>query len=81
MGSGVEKEKLMVKDLKPGYYMFGNKGACWGEEPHVTKSGLPTTLCGTPMLSNNWARIWELDYIGCKECIEKYKEENDEKSV
>ena len=69
------KEVIPVAKLKKGYWMFGNKGSCWNKEPHITKSGISTTLCGVPMLSNNWARIWDLEYIGCKKCIEIYKKE------
>lgn len=61
-----------------GHYMFGNKGAVWSNEVHLSKSGLSTTLCGTPMLSSNWARIEEVKEIGCPKCIELYNNSKNE---
>jgi hypothetical protein len=66
---------MKVKDLKDGYYMFGNKGTVWGNSAHIAGSG-NTTLCGTPMLSTNWARIEELPEANCVECNRIYKEQN-----
>lgn len=67
-----------IKDLKNGYYAFGNKGAVWNNQVHIAKSGDGTygTMCGTPMLSNNWARISEHPTIGCPDCLVKYHEQN-----
>ena len=69
------KKVIKVSDLKTGYYMFGNKGAVWSNEAHLSKSGDGThlTLCGTPMLSTNWARIEEVKEIGCPLCVEAYE--------
>jgi hypothetical protein len=69
---------MKVSELKEGYYMFGNKGNVWGNSAHIFKLGFHgTTLCNTPMLSRNWAKIEEVQEIGCKECLEIYnKEEN-----
>lgn len=55
--------------------MFGNKGALWSNEAHVAKSASFSgqTLCGVPMLSTNWCRIEKVEDIGCKKCIEIYK--------
>ena len=47
---------MKVKDLKPNYYIFGNKGNVWNNTAHIYKAG-EGNLCGTPALSNNWARI------------------------
>ena len=67
--------KLDKYDLNSAYYMYGNKGACWTDNIHIGKTGQSTTLCGTPMLASNWARIWEYQTIGCPDCIDKYKRE------
>jgi len=64
---------MNVKDLKPGHSIFGNKGNVWSNECHISKSDLTgRTMCGVPMLSNNWARIEEVKTIGCAECLAKY---------
>lgn len=63
---------MNVSDLKSNYFMFGNKGAVWTKTAHIAKSGDPQTLCGTPMLSTNWARIEKVETIGCPKCIEEY---------
>jgi hypothetical protein len=60
--------KVNVADLKPGYSVFGNKGNVWGDTAHIYKSG-EGNLCGTPALSNNWARIEGVKTIGCPECL------------
>lgn len=65
---------MLVKELKPSYYAFGNKGAVWSDKVHIATGGNPQTLCGTPMLSSNWARIEEHPTIGCEECLKKYLE-------
>jgi hypothetical protein len=70
-----EKQILPVNELEPNFYIFGNKGNTWSNSAHIAKSGEPVTLCDTPMLSNNWARIENMQQIGCPECIEKYKKE------
>jgi len=64
--------RVNVSDLKPGYSIFGNKGNVWGDTAHIYKSG-EGNLCGTPALSNNWARIEEVKTIGCPECLARYK--------
>ena len=63
--------KMNVADLKPGYSIFGNKGNVWTDIAHIYKSG-EGNLCGTPALSNNWARIEEVKTIGCPECLKRY---------
>jgi len=63
--------RLKVSDLKPGYSVFGNKGNVWGDTAHIYESG-NGNLCGTPALSNNWARIENIEHIGCPECLAKY---------
>jgi len=65
--------RVNVNDLKNEYYIFGNKGNVWNNECHISKSDLSgRTLCGVPMLSTNWARIEEVDTIGCPKCLAKY---------
>lgn len=65
-------EKIKAVELINGFYQFGNKGSVWSDETHIAKSGDSLTLCGTPMLSSNWARIWEHKEIGCKQCLKVY---------
>ena len=61
--------------LQPNYYIFGNKGTVWSNKAHAAKSGDAGTLCGTPMLSNNWARIEGITEVGCEECLKRLEEE------
>jgi hypothetical protein len=65
--------KMNKKELKKDYSIFGNKGNVWMNTSHIYKKGVGN-LCGTPALSTNWAVIEEAEFIGCKECIKKYKE-------
>jgi len=67
---------MKTKDLRNDFYMFGNKGSVWENKVHIAKSGVgnSTTLCDTPMLSSNWARIENVEEIGCPECLSKYNE-------
>jgi hypothetical protein len=68
---------IKVTDLKPGFHLFGNKGTVWEDKCHIAKDGFdPNTLCGTPMLSTNWAKYNKVEHIGCEECIKIYKELN-----
>jgi hypothetical protein len=71
-------KNILTSSLKPDYYMFGNKGAVWNNKVHIAKSGefSGTTLCGTPMLSSNHARIEGVKEIGCPTCIKIYNEQN-----
>lgn len=65
---------MLKKDLKPGFMAFGNKGAVWSDRVHITETGLrPTTLCGLPMLSHNYAEHWEHETVKCEKCLEEYK--------
>jgi hypothetical protein len=77
--SDLDKEPLKVKELKPNYYMFGNKGAVWNNEAHIAKSGEPYTLCETPMLSTNHCRLEGVEEIGCEECLAVYEKETERK--
>lgn len=67
---------MKASNLKNPFYQFGNKGAVWSNETHIAESGSfsGTTLCGTPMLSSNWASIEEHPTIGCKKCLAVYLE-------
>jgi hypothetical protein len=65
---------MKVKDLKPNYHIFGNKGNVWNNTAHIYKAG-EGNLCGTPALSNNWARIEQVEHIGCPTCLATYNEE------
>ena len=66
---------MKVSELKEGYHMFGNKGTVWNNTAHIAESGFKgTTLCDTPMLSTNWARIEEVQEIGCPDCLKIYNE-------
>lgn len=62
---------IQVKDFQPGYSIFGNKGNIWGNTAHIYKNG-EGNLCGTPALSNNWAKIYNIGEAGCEKCCEKY---------
>jgi hypothetical protein len=70
---------MKTSELKPNFYMFGNKGAVWSNTAHIAQSGIFAggTLCGTPMLSTNWARIENVEHIGCPECLEAYNKINE----
>ena len=71
------KKIVSVSDLKPKYHIFGNKGNVWSNECHIAYSDFSgRTLCGVPMLSSNWARIENIDTIGCQQCIEEYQTNN-----
>lgn len=60
-------------ELSSNQYLFGNKGAVWSNQVHIAQSGNATTLCGTPMLSSNWARIEGVEVAGCPVCLAKAK--------
>lgn len=62
---------MKKQDLQPGYHIFGNKGNVWGNTAHIYKNGTGN-LCGTPALSTNWAKIEDIDTIGCPNCLAKY---------
>ena len=68
---------MNVENLKETYYIFGNKGNVWNNECHIAQSGSWTgrTLCDVPMLSSNWARIEEVNHIGCKQCNKIYNQQ------
>ena len=63
--------RVNVSDLKPGYSIFGNKGNVWEDTAHIYKSG-EGNLCGTPALSSNWARMEDVQTIGCPRCLARY---------
>ena len=65
--------RVNVSDLQPGHMIFGNKGNVWNDTAHIYKSG-EGTLCGTPALSNNWARIERVKTIGCPKCLVRYNQ-------
>lgn len=70
---------MNVSELKSGFSIFGNKGNVQSETSHIYQSG-KGNMCGTPALSNNWARIEDVNVIGCPECLKKYRE-NDITSI
>ena len=65
---------MNIKDLKSGYSIYGNKGNVWNNTAHIYKSGTGN-LCGTPALASNWAKIENIEHIGCSGCLEQYKNE------
>lgn len=65
---------MNVQDLKHGYSIYGNKGNVWNNTAHIYKNGAGT-LCNTPALSTNWARIEKVEHIGCEKCMEQYLHE------
>lgn len=62
-------------ELKPNYSIFGNKGNVWSNACHIAKGSEPRTMCGVPMLSSNWARIEDVQEIGCADCLAAYDKE------
>ena len=66
---------IQVKDLKVGYSIFGNKGNVWSNSAHIYKNDTGT-LCGTPALSSNHARLEGLTEMGCPKCNGVYNKEN-----
>ena len=68
---------MKVKDLKPNFSVFGNKGNVWSNTAHIYKSG-HGNLCGTPALSTNWARLEGLETVGCPQCLKLYAEQEKE---
>lgn len=64
---------MKTHELKENHYIFGNKGNVWANSAHIAKSGESETLCGTPMLSSNWAMIEKVEHIGCPECLKIYE--------
>jgi hypothetical protein len=66
-------ENMKVAELKEGFSIFGNKGAVWTNNCHISQSGNHLTLCNLPKLSNNWAKIEEVKEIRCIKCQKKYK--------
>jgi hypothetical protein len=67
-------KNLQVTELDNKFYQFGNKGNVWSNATHIAQSGSSGTLCGTPMLSSNWAHITDHKEIGCPKCLEIYSE-------
>jgi hypothetical protein len=71
---------MKTTELRPGYSIYGNKGNVWSNTAHIYKNGTGN-LCGTPALANNWARIEQLEHIGCPGCLLKYQSENNDKKT
>jgi hypothetical protein len=63
---------IKISDLKSQHYAFGGRGDVWSNTAHIAQSGEPITMCGRPMLSNNWVRMEGVENIGCPECLSKY---------
>jgi len=64
---------MNASELKSNYSIYGNKGNVWSNTAHIYKSGTGN-LCGTPALATNWARIENVQTIGCQACLDKYNE-------
>ena len=67
---------MKTTELKPNYHIFGNKGNVWSNTAHIAENSNHTTMCGVPMLSNNWAKITKMEDIGCPKCLEEYNKTN-----
>jgi hypothetical protein len=65
---------MKKNDLKNGFWIFGNKGNVWSNTAHIFTSPASSTLCGTPMLSNNWAKLDGVEEIGCEKCLKIYNQ-------
>lgn len=70
---GTDKPKIYEYELGKGYYLFGGRGDVECDTVHIMSAG--TTLCGVAGLSSNHAKISGVDYAGCPECIQLYKNE------
>jgi hypothetical protein len=71
-------KKIDIKELGPGYFIFGNKGNVWSGTAHAYKSGFgPGTgnLCGTPALSTNHVYNEGITEVGCPECLKVLEEQ------
>jgi len=67
------EKTIPVTELNSDYMIFGNKGNVWSNTAHIYKNFVGN-LCGTPALSNNWARIQNITHVGCPKCIEIYNQ-------
>jgi hypothetical protein len=67
---------IKYEDVKKGYHFWAKKGDVWNNTRHLTKSGAAGTLCGTPMLGNNYSQSSEGSgrEVGCQACLAKYQE-------
>ena len=63
---------MKVTELKEDHSIYGNKGNVISDTSHIYKSG-EGNLCGTPALSHNWAKIEEVEHIGCERCLAVYR--------
>jgi len=63
---------MKANKLDTGFYLYGNKGALWGNKAHIAEVNRSGTLCGTPMLATNWCRIENVEDIGCVKCLKAY---------
>ena len=64
---------MEISNLKPGFYIYGNKGNYWNNNAHIYQSG-GGNLCGTPALSTNWAKEYKMEEANCPECNKIYKQ-------
>ena len=71
-------EPIKYTDVRSGYYGWAKKGDVWDNTRHLTKSGSSGTLCGLPMLGNNYASSSDNNgpEVGCQKCLAKYYKEN-----
>lgn len=63
-------------DIKSGYYFWAKKGDVWNNTRHLVPQGSSSTLCGAPMLGNNYAKEDSgtgLE-VGCQKCLTIYNE-------
>lgn len=67
--------KIKIENLGTNYYIFGNKGNVWTDTAHAYKRG-KGTLCGTPALSHNHAKLEGITEVGCPKCLERIHKEN-----
>jgi hypothetical protein len=69
---------IKFEDVKPGYYFWAKKGDVWNNTRHLVPKGSSSTLCGTAMLGNNYAKEESGSglEVGCQSCLAKYTESN-----
>ena len=61
--------------MNKNYSVWAKKGDVWNNTAHLVKGSQSTTLCGLPLLGNNYAK--EVKEIGCEICKKKYYDEQE----
>lgn len=69
---------IKYDDVRPGYHFWAKKGDVWNNTRHLIKNGSHTTVCGLPLLGNNYSGSQEGTgkEVGCQNCLTIYNETN-----